>query len=129
MTASAATSSAATSPRITKLRLRLAKRRPLPRGQDEQETAVLVVGREDVRLGRLGAVALGVHRDRLVEHAHAPLERRADVVVAAVLPLEPEHLLNGAADHVLVAEPGQLARAAARADQAGLLVADEERRV
>ena len=41
----------------------------------------------------------------------------------------PEHLLDRAADHVLVAEAGQLARAAAGADQPALLVGDEERGV
>ena len=41
----------------------------------------------------------------------------------------PQHLLRGAAHHVEVAEPGQLARAAAGADQATLLVEDEERGV
>ena len=41
----------------------------------------------------------------------------------------PEHLVHVAADHVLVAEPGQLARAAAGADHARVLVEDEERGV
>ena len=52
----------------------------------------------------------------------------ADVVVP-VLELEAEHVLHGAADHVEVAQPGELAGAAAGADQPALLVEDEERGV
>src|SRR5256714_13388977 len=51
------------------------------RGEDEQQAAVLVVGREYVRLRRLGAVALRGHRPRLVEHPEPPLAPRADVGV------------------------------------------------
>src|SRR3954449_3286372 len=98
------------------------------RGEDEQQAAVLVVGREYVRLRGLGAVALSVHGHGLVEHPNAPLERRADVVVA-VLEGEAEHVLHRTADHVGVAEAGELAGAAAGADQAALLVGDEERGV
>src|SRR4051812_42489436 len=64
----------------------------------------------------------------LVEHPHAPFERRADVVVPA-LELQSQHLLYGAPDHVVVAEAGELARATAGADEPRLLVADEERGV
>ena len=41
----------------------------------------------------------------------------------------PEHVAHRPADHVEVPEPGQLARTAAGADHASLLVADEERGV
>src|ERR671920_1053560 len=37
-----------------------------------------------------------------------------------------QHVLHGPADHVEVTEPGELPRAAARADQAALLVEQEE---
>ena len=43
--------------------------------------------------------------------------------------LELEDLLHRPADHVEVTEPGELARAAAGADQASLLVEEEEGRV
>src|SRR4051812_23962022 len=98
------------------------------RRQDEQQSPVVVVRRKDVGLRRLRPVALRVNGNRLVEHAHAPLERCADVVVAA-LEVEPQHFLDRAADDVRVAEAGELAGASAGADQAALLVADEERRV
>src|ERR687897_221546 len=64
-------------------------------------------------------------RARLVEHPDTPLERGGDVVVA-VLELKAEHVLRGPADHVQVTEPGELARSAARPDEAPLLVEDEE---
>ena len=51
--------------------------------EHQEQAAVVVVGGEDVRLRGLGAVALGVHGHRLVEHPHAPFEGGADVVVAA----------------------------------------------
>ncbi len=43
--------------------------------------------------------------------------------------LEVQHLLRGAAHHVEIAEAGELSGAPAGADQATLLVEDEERRV
>src|SRR4051812_4835909 len=129
ITSSAITSATTTRPRTIRLRFFVIKVVLWLRGrQDEQQPAVVVVCGEDVSLRPLRPVSLRMNGDRLVENAHSPLERGADVVVAA-LELEPEHLLHGAADHVVVAEPGELARAAAGADQAGLLVADEERRV
>src|SRR5215211_7158136 len=127
ITTAAPTKSASTAPRIARLRLRSATA-ALPRREHEQQAPVVVVGGEDVRLRRLGAVALRVYHHLLVEHPHAPLERRADVVVAG-LELEPQHLLRGPPDHVEVAQAGELAGAPAGADQAGLLVEDEERRV
>src|SRR4051812_8989359 len=124
-TSSASASANATRPRMLRLRffeLTLGLGASVGR-QDEQQAAVVVVRREDVGLRPFGPVALRVNGNRLVEHPYAPLERRADVVVAA-LKVEPEHLLHGAADHVGVAEPGELPRTPARADQAALLVAD-----
>ena len=50
-------------------------------------------------------------------------------MVAAVFGLEPQNLARRAPDHVEVAEPGQLARAAAGADQTALLIAEKEGRV
>ena len=78
--------------------------------QNEQQAAVLVVRGEDVCLRRLRPVPFGVHDHWLVQHAHAPLESGADVVVTR-LELEPQHLVHRPADHVQVAEPGELARA------------------
>jgi hypothetical protein len=43
--------------------------------------------------------------------------------------VQPENVLHLAADDLLVGEPGELARAAAAADHAALLIADEERGV
>src|SRR2546430_7751086 len=78
------------------------------RGEDEQQAAVLVVGREYVRLRRLGAVALGVHSHGHLEHPHAPFERRADVVVA-VLEGEAEHVAHLLGASVRLPEAGALA--------------------
>ena len=50
-------------------------------------------------------------------------------MIVALVELEVEHLLHGPADHVEVAQPGELACAAAGADQRGLLVEQEEGRV
>ena len=94
-------------------------------GEHEQQAAVVVVGGEDVRLRRFRPVPFRVHDHRLVQHPNAPLQSSADVIVAG-LELEPEHLVHGTADHVQVAEPGELAGAAAGADQATLLIAQEE---
>src|SRR3954447_6801000 len=98
------------------------------RGEDEQQATVLVVGREYVRLRGLGAVALGVHGHGLVEYPHAPLERRADVVVA-VLKGEAEHVPHRLTERVGLAEPGELAHAAAEPDHSRVLIADHERSV
>ena len=76
-----------------------------------------------------GPVALGVHDHRLVEHPHPPLERGGDVVARPTRTRGSSTSLHGAADHVQVPEPGELPRAPAGADQAGLLVEDEERGV
>src|SRR4029077_124649 len=87
--------------------------------QDDQQSAVVVVGGEHVgdRLG--GQVALGVDGHLFAERAHAPLERGLNRVgapvavevgglaaVALLQPLQAENLLHGAADHVLVGESG-----------------------
>ena len=89
ITSAAAPAAPTTSAMIARLRCAVGHRGR----QHEQQPAVVVVGGEDVRLRRLGPVAFGVHDHLLVEHAHAPLERGADVVVA-VLELEPEHLVT-----------------------------------
>src|SRR5215208_7956421 len=129
ITSSDAISSPATSRMIRKLRrAAVIGWSGSARSQDEQQAAVVVVGREDVRLCRLRAVALGVDGDLLVEDADAPLQRGADVVVA-VLELQPQDLLDRTADDVLIAQAGEHAGAPAGADQAALLVRDEERGV
>src|ERR671937_796232 len=119
-TAISATTTSSTKP----LRLALVIRSGL-RGEDEQETTVLVVGREDVRLRRLRTVALGVNGHRLVEHSYTPLERRADVVVA-VLEGESQHVAHWLAQRIRLAETGELAHALAEADHARVLVADHK---
>src|SRR3954451_625643 len=126
ITSSAIPSATSTRPRTIRLRFFVIKVVLWLRGrQDEQQSAVVVVCREDVGLRPLRPVSLRVNGDRLVENAHSPLERGADVVVAR-LELEAEHLLHRAADHVVVAEARELARTAAGADQSSVLVADEE---
>src|SRR6478752_2097181 len=109
------------------------------RGQDNQETAVVVVGGEDIgdRLGR--EVALRVHRDALAERADPPLQRGLDGVreavavrvgrlpaVALLQPVEAEHVADGPADDVLVGEARELEAALPGVDHPGFLVADEE---
>ena len=56
----------------------------LRRGEHEQEPAVFIVRREQVRDGLRGQIALGVDDDVLAQLADAPLERDAHVVLAAV---------------------------------------------
>src|SRR3954451_22890989 len=48
------------------------------RREDDQQAAVLVVGREDVGYGIRGEVTLGVDGDALAERADPPLERGLD---------------------------------------------------
>src|SRR4051812_26543627 len=75
ITANAPASTTSTMPRIDRLRVRLLiAESSVLGGEDEQQAPVVVVGGEYVGLGRLGAVAFGVHHHRLVEHTHAPLE-------------------------------------------------------
>src|SRR4051794_28664307 len=100
ITSNARVSTSATRPRISRLRfLELKSCRRLGGREDEQQPAVVVVGGEDVRLGLFRPIALGMNGDRLVEHAHSPLERGAYVVVAGG-ELETQHLLHGTPDHV-----------------------------
>ena len=73
-------------------------------------------------------ITLSRHGDGLVEHPDPPVERCLDQVVS-VLKLDPEYLAYRLADHVVVAEPGQLTCAPPRAQNARLSIADEERRV
>src|SRR5207244_11232800 len=77
------------------------------------------------RSSDLGPVPFGVHDHWLVQYPDTPLESGADVVVAG-LELQAEHLLHRTADHVQIAQPGELARPAAGADQPALLVRSEE---
>src|SRR4051794_10553392 len=115
--------------RIRPLRRRSFTGLLLGRGEDEQQAAVVVVGREEVgrRPGR--DVALGVDRDRLVALADAPLQGGADGVGVALGELQAEDLAGRAADHVLLVEAGELEGAPAQADDPALRVADEERGV
>src|SRR5207248_347078 len=71
---------------------------------------------------------LGLHAHGAAEHAHPPLERRVDRVLA-VREGQAEHVLHGTPDRGLVLEAGQLEAAAPAADHPGLGVADEEGRV
>src|SRR4051812_11180424 len=97
----------------------------LGRRQDEEEAAVVIVRGKEVRHRAGGQIALRVDAHRLAELADAPLEHGAHVVLP-VLEVEAEHVGDGAADDLLVGQAGQLARAAATADHATLLVAHEE---
>src|SRR5437764_12564981 len=114
-TATEAMASPATTSRMKTLRRRSlmgSSSRLLGGGEDDEQAAVVVVGREQVGRGPGGQVTLGVHLDRLVQHAHAPLQRGGDLVVA-VLELQPQDLGDGAADDLLLGQAGQLGRAAA----------------
>src|SRR5258708_7333428 len=95
-------------------------------GEDDEQAAVVVVGREQVGCGARREVALGVDFDLLVQQTHAPLERGGHLVVA-VLELQPEHVHDRAPDDLLLGQPGELRRAPADAEEAALLIADEER--
>src|SRR4051812_29881481 len=112
ITAAAPARTTRTRPRIDRLRVRLLIARRSLRCQHEQQSAVVVVGGEDVGFGRFGTIALGVHHHRLVEHPHSPLERGPDVVVPG-LELEAQDLRHRSPDHVQVAEPRELAGTAA----------------
>src|SRR3954452_9953132 len=122
---------------------RLRRLLPMPpstlRGEDYQQSPIVVIGREDVGNRLRRKIALGVDRDAFSQRAHAPLQRGRDRVgavaaaafawfVAAALgsPFEAENLLHRSADHVLVGQPGQLEAAAAGIDHTRLLIADEE---
>src|SRR5919107_4675898 len=121
-TASEPASRTPTSTRMKKLRRRSVMslaRSLLLRGQDEEEPAVVVVGREQVgrRLGR--EVALGVDLDRLAELPHPPFEHgRPRVLVVGEPQTEP--LAGRPADDALLLEPGELEGPLAGADQAPL---------
>src|SRR4051794_39895428 len=95
ITTAASASRTNTTPRIARFRRRSVKAGALLRGQHEQQAAVIVIGGKDVCLCRLGPVALRVHDHMLVQHAYAPLESGADVVVAC-LELQSEDLLGRA---------------------------------
>src|SRR5215218_149971 len=97
----------------------------LPRRENEQQAAVVVVRGEDVCYRRLWPVSLRVDHDRLVENPNAPLKSRGDVVAPA-FELEAEDVAGRTADHVQITEPGELARAATGADEPPLLIAEEE---
>src|SRR5680860_608218 len=121
-----------TRPMIERLRLRevmsVGFRAGLAWRQHQQQATVVVIRGKDVGHGGLRSVSLRIDHDWLAENPNAPLERCGDVV-ASVFELESENVARRAADHVEVAEPGQLASAAPGADQAALLVAEEEGRV
>src|SRR3954452_20567396 len=53
------------------------------RRQDEQEAAVIIVRRKQIRDRLGGQIVLRVHGDRFAESAHAPLEGRRYVVLVA----------------------------------------------
>src|SRR4051794_36350591 len=127
MTVSDAASRPATSSRIRTLRRR-SFMRLLGGRQDEQQAAVVVVGRKEVGGRARGQIALRVHLDGLAERPDAPLQHGPD----RILPLgeaEAQDLPDAAPDHALVVEAGQLEGAATAADDPALGVADEEGRV
>src|SRR3954453_7357226 len=98
ITSSASTRASSTRPRIRMLRFFAVKVVAGLRGrQHEQQSAVVVVCREDVGLRPLGPGPLRVNGHRPVANTHSPLERGADVVVTR-LELEAKHLLHGTAD-------------------------------
>src|SRR3954468_24459045 len=76
----------------------------LGRGQDEQQAAVIIVGREQIRNRSGGEVALRVDGHSLPEPADAPLERHPDMVLIA-FEVQPQHVAHRAADDLLVREP------------------------
>src|SRR3954452_15927753 len=109
-------------------------------GEDQQQAAIVVVGREEIgdRLG--GQITLGVDGYPLAQRADAPLEGRLDrgcfagvvrvgggAPISPVDPLETEHVTDRSADHLLVLEAGELERTFAQIQDTGLLVEREER--
>src|SRR3954447_10446710 len=130
MTTTEAMSRPRTSSRIRPLRRRSVIRGPtlLLGRQDDEQAAVVVVGREEVGGRARGEGPLRVDSHRLAQHANAPLQRGGDLV-AAVVELQAEHLVDRAPDDLLLLEAGELERAAAGADRPALLVAHEEGRV
>ena len=108
--------------RIVRLRVRLV----IVGVSTSRRPAVVVVGGEDVRLRRLRRGLLRRARSRLVEHAHAPLERGADVVLAGSRTRGSSTSCTGLPITSRSPRPGQLARPAPGADQAALLVEQEE---
>src|SRR5436305_912984 len=122
---------------------RLRRLLPIPlstlRGEDDQQSPIVVIGREDVGNRLRRKIALGIDRDPLSQRAHAPLQRGGNRVgavvsvafarfVAAALgaPFEAEDLLYRAANHILVGKSSQLEAATPGIDHPRLLVADEE---
>src|SRR3954468_3085289 len=95
-------------------------------GSGRSPSAWTVTGLSSMRTPHSGAVATwawpvsDTSPRAPVRGAPAPCGRGGAVVVA-VLRHEPEDLVDGAADHVRVAEAGQFAGAAPGPDQAALL--------
>src|SRR4051794_15441907 len=117
MTAIDPASSAPTRSRMKKLRRRSVIRASgslLLRGQDEEQTPVVVVGGKEVG-GRLrGQIALRIHLDRLAQLAHAPLQDGGDVVLA-VGELQAQDVVGGPPNDLLLLEAGELERSLAGA--------------
>src|ERR1700694_5474175 len=84
ITAAEAAISPATSSRIRVLRRRslISPASLLLGGQQEQQPAVVVVGREHVRLGAGHHVAFAAHAHRYLERAHSPLQNGRHRIVA-----------------------------------------------
>src|SRR4051794_25373418 len=104
MTTALAMSRPATSSRMKRLRRRSVMRRGrgrlLRRRQDEQEPAVVIVGRKQISGSARGQISLGVDLDRLAERSNAPLQHGLHMI-APVFELQAEHVAHLPADDTL----------------------------
>src|ERR1022692_2360312 len=128
VTTSDTSTSAVTSARTKALRARSLIGPSAGRCEHEQQSAVVVVCREEVGGRARGEVGVGPQRRGLPERPHPPLEDRRDVILA-VLEAQPELLRERLTDDLLLLIAGQLERSPAAADHATLAVGHEERRV
>src|SRR5579862_5470813 len=121
---------------MTKTRTKLLRARSLMangegsarRGEHEQEAAVVVVGREEVRGGPRGQVRFGAQHGGLAQRAHPPLEHGRDVVLV-VVETQVQGLGDRLAEHLLLVVARQLEGAPPTADDPALAVGHEERGV
>ena len=54
------------------------------RRQDEQEAAVIIVGRKQIGYGLGGKIPLGIDDDSFSETADSPLQGRPDMILASI---------------------------------------------
>ena len=101
--------------------------RPLPRREPDQETAVVVVGGEEVGSDRLHVTYPRAQHELLPEPPDAPFQ--SDLRGALALePGQPERLINIASHQLLLAEAGELEHVPPARDDAGVPVTDDETR-